>query len=41
MKKKTIIKLAALFMTGILAVEANIAGIGDNNVYDRCEIKNR
>lgn len=33
MKKKNIMKLAALFMTGIMAVEAACAGIGDNTVY--------
>ena len=33
MKKKIIKKLAALFMTGIMAVEAACAGIGENTVY--------
>ena len=33
MKKKIIMKLAALFMTGILTAEAACAGIGANTVY--------
>ncbi len=33
MKKKTIIKLAALIMTGIMAVEVTCTGIGANTVY--------
>ncbi|MCR5390780.1 MAG: BspA family leucine-rich repeat surface protein [Lachnospiraceae bacterium] len=33
MKKKIIMKLASLLMTGILAVEATCTGIGENTVY--------